>query len=103
MELSILDRLLLLNVMPAEGDITTIRIVRELREALSFTENEIADNKIAVGERGNTNWEQIDAPKDVDIGAKAHEIIVKALRDMSEAGKVTGQHLPIFDKFGIED
>lgn len=40
MELSVLERLKLLECLPREGDYTTIKIVRELREALSFKENE---------------------------------------------------------------
>ena len=38
--LSVKGRLMLLGILPAEGDLTTIRIVRELREGLSFSETE---------------------------------------------------------------
>ena len=40
MMLSVLERLKLLEVLPQAGDISTIKIVREVREALTFTEGE---------------------------------------------------------------
>jgi len=40
MKLSVLERLKLLEVLPREGNITTIKICRELREALTFKEDE---------------------------------------------------------------
>ena len=41
--LSVKDRLMLLGILPAESNLTTIRIVRELREGLSFSEGEHKD------------------------------------------------------------
>ncbi len=56
MNLSVLDRLLLLGLLPAEGDITTLRIIRTLREELSFTEQEHADLHLKQDE-GRVTWE----------------------------------------------
>src|SRR5207247_9230228 len=42
MEFSVQERLILLSILPAEGDLTTLRIVRGLREQLSFSEEEHA-------------------------------------------------------------
>lgn len=39
-KLNVLERLLLLGLLPETGSLTTIRIVRELRETLSFKEDE---------------------------------------------------------------
>jgi len=100
MDLTIHERLLLLNALPKEGDLTTIRIVRKLREALSFTEDEIAEHKVQVSPEGNVRWEN-DAPKAIELGAKAREIAVKALEALDKAGSVTEQHLSLFDKFGV--
>ena len=36
MELSVYDRLILLNILPKEGDFTTLKIVRKLREDLTI-------------------------------------------------------------------
>jgi len=50
MKLRTYERLLLLNVLPREGDLTMIRIVRQLREALSFTEEEHAALNVRQGQ-----------------------------------------------------
>lgn len=41
MELSVSERLTLLNVIPKQGNIVTYRLILALREALSFSEDEI--------------------------------------------------------------
>jgi isopentenyl diphosphate isomerase/L-lactate dehydrogenase-like FMN-dependent dehydrogenase len=53
-----------------------------------------------VSPEGNVRWEN-DAPKAIELGAKAREIAVKALEALDKAGSVTEQHLSLFDKFGV--
>lgn len=40
MKLTIPERLVLVTILPAEGDYTTLKLVRKLRESLSFSEEE---------------------------------------------------------------
>ena len=99
MKLSVFERLMLLSILPAEGDIITIRIRRELRDALSFSE---AENKKLDFERDEEgiHWNQdADCSKDVVIGKKARELIVEALEELAEAKKFTDQHLDVYDRF----
>jgi hypothetical protein len=101
MNLSVAERLVLLQVLPQEGDLTTIRIVGKLREELSFTEDEHA----ALGfefEGTSVKWEgTADTGRDFEFGAKARETVVKALEKLDKDGKLTAQHLTLCDKFGI--
>ena len=102
MELTIYERLLLLNALPEKGDLTTIRIVRKLREDLSFSEQELEEHEITTDkETGMLTWRVDDSTKAVELGAKAHEMAVRALNELSAAGKVEEAHLSLFDKFGI--
>ena len=41
MELKITERLALLDVLPKEGSYITLKIIHQLRESLSFSEDEI--------------------------------------------------------------
>ena len=100
MELTIAERLLLLTVLPAQGDLLTIRIVRQLREDLSFTEQEIAEHDITTHEGGRITWES-ETLKTVEIGAKGREIIVAVLAKLDADGKVEERFLSLFDKFGV--
>ena len=40
MKLTVPERLILVNILPAESDYTTLKLVRKLRESLSFSEEE---------------------------------------------------------------
>ena len=100
-ELTILERLLLLGILPPEGDFTTIKIVRKLRESLSFTEDELQAHQIEQHEDGRTTWIE-GAPKPVELGAKAVETVVKALEKLDKDGKVEERHVTLFEKFGLD-
>jgi len=101
MELTILERLTLLTTLPESGDITTIRIVRKLREMLSLNEAEFAEHKVEVLPGGRTKWED-DREYTIEFGAKAREIAVAALEALDKAGTVEDRHISLFDKFGID-
>ena len=100
MKLAIGERLMLLNLLPPEGDLTSIKIVRRLREALSFNEDELEEYEIKVLDGGRISWNST-AEKDVEIRAKARSLIVGALHKLDDDGKVTEQHLSLFDKFEL--
>ena len=100
MELTILERLTLLQLLPGEGSLTTIRIVRKLRESLSMTEEEIVEHEVVQSPSGQVAW-QNDRARPIEFGATAREIAVTALEALDTAGKVEDRHLSLFDKFGI--
>jgi hypothetical protein len=40
MKFKVKERVILLNILPQEGDILSIKILRQLKEALSFSEDD---------------------------------------------------------------
>ena len=99
MELGIRDRLLLLMLLPEHGDLDTIRIIHDLRANLSFSEKEHKDWNLQKDEDGTYTWDKNNANKDIEIGAKASEIVSTELNKLSEQGRVTEKHLGLFNKF----
>ena len=100
MVLNTLERLLLLSVLPKEGDYTTLKIVRELRESLSFTEAEHAVLNFVTREDGNLAWNVGEADEvEVNIGGKARGIVAELLRKLDAEKKMTVQHITLFEKF----
>ena len=97
--LSIPERMQLLTLLPAEGNIVTLRVVRALQAELSFSEQEIADFGISLsGERAT--WDVAKArDKDVQIGPAAMKLIVEALTKANEAGKLHIAYLPLYERF----
>jgi|SRR3990167_4087924 len=102
MELSVLERLVLLSILPREGTVTTVRIMRELRDALSFSEEEHARLAFRRTEDGGTQWEA-DGIGDVDviIGPRAHTLICESLERLNKEKKFKEDYLSVWEKFVV--
>lgn len=99
MLLTVFERLILLNILPQEGDFLTIKIVRQLREALSFSEEEHKALQFKT-EEARVFW-QTEAAKDkeIGIGGQATKIIVEALTRLSDEKKLKDEHFSLYEKF----
>jgi len=100
-KLAVFERLVLLNILPKEGNFLTLKIVRKLRENLSFNEEEIKALNIKVDpEKGNATWDASKDPnKEVEIGREANKVIVEALEKLDKDEKLTQEHFTLFEKF----
>lgn len=93
------ERIILLNVLPREGDFTTLKIIRKLREDLSFSEEEHKALQFKQ-EDGKVLWvAEADIAKPVEIGEKAKEIIRNRFKELSEQKKLKEEHLPLYERF----
>ena len=100
MELSVSDRLILLSILPQEGDLTTLRIVRDLQSALSFSEDEHKTLKFRQ-EGEKVLWDE-QPPADIDIGPRAHVLVADTLKDLGAKKKLQLKQLPLYEKFEPE-
>lgn len=98
MELLVGDRIRLLGILPEAGNLLTIKIVRKLREALSFSEEEHKELKI-VAKDDRITWDIAAKPKEIDIGDQGKEIIEKALRGLNEKDELTVPDVGLWEKF----
>lgn len=98
MNLSVKERLVLNSILPAQGDITTLKIVRKLREDLSFSEEEHKKLKFVEVEGGGLKWNW-DLIVDIEIGEKAMDVIKKALEDANNKKQLNLDHLDIYERF----
>jgi len=99
MKLGVFDRLILLNILPREGDFTTLKIVRTMREDLSFTEEEHKTLQFEQ-EEANIRWKTDAAvERDINFGEKATDIIVGVLKKLNADKKLTEQHMGLYEKF----
>jgi hypothetical protein len=98
MLLSVGERLVLLSVLPKEGNFITLKLVRELRENLSFSEDEHKKYKFRQ-EEGNVFWENNNDEADIKIGEKAADVIAEALKELDKQKKLKNEHYSIYEKF----
>jgi len=102
-ELNVLERLALLSILPEQGNLTALRIIRKLREDLSFSEEENAALNFQIAE-GQVRWNtDADTVKAITFGATALEFVLDQLRAKSEAGELRQDHLSLCDKLGLDE
>jgi hypothetical protein len=104
--LSVQDRLMLIDVLPEESNIVTLRLVREIREQVGFKDSELKRLKfrtVVVDGRARIDWDhKVKIEARVDFSDQAVEIIKSQLQELDGQKKLTEAHLALFDKFVIE-
>ena len=100
-KLSVVNRLSLLGLLSNEGDLTTVKMIRELREELSFTQDEHALLKFKPTGDGKVIWNEENVPskKYEFIGIK--EILVETvktkLREMEDKKVLKLDYLDLYE------
>jgi hypothetical protein len=100
-------RLILLNILPKEGSITTLRLVRELRESLSFDEDENRALGVTFGPDPSTpgvsrmQWDpNAGVPnKVVEIGETMKGLLKSRLEELDKQSKLTDDFIPVYEMF----
>lgn len=96
MKLSVMDRLLILNLdtLPKVGNILTMRIKQQLINDVGFKENEIKDFEIKQdGEQ--IKWKADAEEVEIEIGEEAKKLLVDAL-DKSE--NLNENYISLYDR-----
>lgn len=93
------ERLTLLNLLPKEGNFITLKLVRELREALSFTDEEVTQFTIKTAADRITWDNSASVDKEILIGDAMKSVIVGVLKKLDEAQKLADAHLGLYEKF----
>lgn len=107
--LNVPERLNLLSILPVQGNLATLRIVRDLREKLSLSEEEHKEFGITTIHNDNGsvtfNWTNGDAaltPRKFQFQPKAFSIIVEALRQLDTQKQLRTEHISLYEAF-VED
>ena len=104
MLLTLKERILLIQVLPAESDVFSQRIIRDLKAKLGLSEEDWKTYDIVKSGEDGIQWNQEkDIGVEYSFGIKATEIIVSALNELSKSKKVNGDLLLLFDKFIPEE
>lgn len=101
MKLMVMERILLLGILPNEGNFVTLKIVRKLREDLSFSEEEIKRLSIRQEDERILWNAAAEDPEgaEIPIGEKAADVVVEALKKLDREEKLTEQLLSVWEKF----
>lgn len=98
-KLKVAERLRLLGVLPPQGGLATIRLVRDLRERLSLQEEEIERLNVKVDE-GLVRWSvEKDKGREFSFTGFEIELVVSSLRKLDKEEKMTPDLIPLWDIF----
>ena len=111
MNLTVMERVVLGNLLPAEGDFITLKVLRKLREDLSFSDVDFKKWDIQTipstdGGGSRLAWKMvndkgkpIDQEAEISIGEKATDVIVESLEKLNESKKLTNDYFTLYEKF----
>lgn len=106
MQLTVAERILLLNVLPpAEGPLMFLRAVRTFREALGFSDEEVVELNLRcerpTPQQQHWSWDEGKNPeKGIEVGALA----AKYLSDCIQASDcLKEEHLDFYGRFLTEE
>ncbi len=123
-----MERIVLQETLPKEGDFVTLKLVRKLREALSFSEAEItqielqycwkcpkcnkteltfkapqcSDCNIYMVNTNQVTWDDVkagDVIKDVHMGDSMVALCTTELKRLDNEKKLTQRHFSLYEKF----
>ena len=99
MKLTVKERVVLANLLPEQGDITSLKQIRVLRETLSFTDKENKDWNIEA-ESGMIRWDETKIKlAEIPVSEMMTKIIARKLRDLNKTKKLRDDMISLWDKF----
>ena len=103
MKFDVLERVVLMGLLPQTFNFADYRILNELKTVCSFSEKEMKELKMTQTEE-KINWEVTDSPpKEINIGKRATEIVVAALTKLNDEEKLTDQLISVYEKFMVSE
>jgi len=105
MKVTVKERIVLLSVVPKEGDFKTLKQIRKLREDLSFSDKENKMLKFVYSDNGNINWIEPNKDrgkfytKEVEISDTLMAIIVDALKMSDKQKKLNHDTFELYERF----
>jgi len=108
MKLELHERIVLLGLLPKEGDYAALKTIRRAREMLAITpeEQKFYEFTEVRDEKGNLNYnwnphkarEQV---KDCPVDEYTTDLIRAKLADLNRNNKLTEDYMSLFDKFVV--
>ena len=102
-KLNLYERVVVMSLLPPEGNFVTLKIVRDLQAELAPSEEEakIAGlEDLPTGGVKAKNWFLV-VEKEIVFGDIALGLVVDALKKLDEEKKLTNDHFTVYEKFII--
>ena len=100
-KLGLLDRLVVMGLLPQESNFATLKIVTDLQLQLGPTEEEFKKAGLSAAPNGGViakDWNAVEE-KEFTFGEIAEGIIVDALKKMDKEKKLKREFMSVYEKF----
>ncbi len=104
MKLFILERIVILDILPREGNFLTLKSIRELRESLGFKDSEAKKFGIVatVGQNGGTDYSwEADEEVNITMNEAKISLIREVLRTRDASNILQENEYSIYEKFVV--
>ena len=101
-KLTVKQRIDLQSVLPQQGDFLTVKMIRVLREDLSFTQKEHKLLKFVNHPNGSVEWDAkaaLKCVKEFEIPETIISIIKETLEKLNTSKQITEAHLDFYEMF----
>ncbi len=101
MELTSKERLVLIPILPMEEHIITLKVVRDIKNRVGFTAEEIEKLNFRTEDDGRTLWDDAVPPMEYEFTGGEIAIIASELKKLEEAepSKLHEDHITLYEKF----
>ncbi len=102
MKLTILERVLLLGILPREGNIVTVNNSQNVTNLVKFSPEEMDSLGIVQNDKGmqwNAEAAEAIGDKEVAIGVSGAELVKTTLKKLSDEEKLPRDALSLYKKF----
>lgn len=103
MKITLLEKIMLANTLPTEGNIKTMVILKDLRKKIELTQDNIKDYDIQVLPTGALQWNKEGAEVEFDIQFTELETIevTLAIKKLDKEKKLSIDMLSLVEKFNV--
>lgn len=101
-KLSLTERVQILSILPREGDIKTLRIVKDLAEKVNITKEEIEKFQFELSPEGNAytwNKEGTESVLAAELTKYEEDEIRSALMKLEGTRKLSMSLVPLYERF----
>jgi len=102
-QLNVGERLIILQLLPKEGNFTTLRLIRDLAAKVGLSADELVEFDLKQ-DGSQVKWNaEGSKEKPFELKFKEIELITKELQKLDKENKLGFNHFTLFEKFSEEE